>query len=145
MVAPFKGKERAHHARKTIMLNIALTTLTLLVTCSVTLLHIAPALAGNPKERITLMLTGSSCREAQQTFETALRKTDGVFAVDGNSVPGHLLIDVQEGKTSPHDIVTVLYRSTHVPLSCQVEVMQSCITAPHAHQTRRISQAEQAR
>jgi len=131
MVAPFKGKERAHHARKTIMLNIALTTLTLLVTfCSVTLLYIAPALAGNPKERITLMLTGSSCREAQQTFETALRKTDGVFAVDGNSVPGHLLIDVQEGKTSPHDIVTVLYRSTHVPLSCQVEVMQSCITAP---------------
>lgn len=131
MVAPFKRKERAHHARKKIMLNIALTTLTLLVTfCSVTLLYIAPALAGNPKERITLMLTGSSCREAQQTFETALRKTDGVFAVDGNSVPGHLLIDVQEGKTSPHDIVTVLYRSTHVPLSCQVEVMQSCITAP---------------
>jgi hypothetical protein len=130
MVAPFKGKERAHHARKTIMLNIALTTLTLLVTCSVTLLHIAPALAGNPKERITVMLTGSSCRESQQTFETALRQTDGVVAVDGNSVPGHLLIDVEEGRTSPHDLVTIVYRSTHVPLSCQVEVMQSCITAP---------------
>jgi hypothetical protein len=81
-------------------------------------------------ERIALMLTGSSCREAQQTFETALRQTDGVVAVDGNSVPGHLLIDVEEGKTSPRDIVMVVYRSAHVPLSCQVEVMQSCITAP---------------
>lgn len=129
--------ERAHHAhKKRITLNIALTTLAFLVTfCSVTLLHRTTALADAPRERITLMLVGPSCREAQQTFETALRQTDGVFAVDGNSVPEHLLIDVEGGKTSPHDIVTVVYRSTHVPLSCQVEVMQSCITAPRLTRT----------
>ena len=103
--------------------------------CTATLLFHAPASAAVSKERITLMLTGSNCREAQQTLEIALPQTDGVFAVDGNSVPRHLLIDVEEGKTSAHDILTVVHGSTHVPLSCQVEVMQSCITAPKLSRT----------
>lgn len=76
------------------------------------------------------MLTGSNCHEAQQTLETALQKTDGVLAVDGNSIPRHLLIDVEEGKTSTHDILTVVHTTIGAPLSCQVEVMQSCISAP---------------
>lgn len=104
--------------------------------CTATFLPYSPASAGAPRERIVLMLTGSNCRESQQTLETALRKTDGVFAVDGNSVPGHLLIDVMEGKTSVHDILTVVHTTTAAALSCQVAVMQSCITA------RRLTRAD---
>ena len=81
------------------------------------------------------MLTGPHCREAQQTLETALRQTEGVFAVDGNSVPGHLLIDVEEGKTSAQDILTVVQATIGAALPCQVEVMQSCITAPRLTRT----------
>jgi hypothetical protein len=49
--------------------------------------------------------------------------------VDGNSVPGHLLVDVIGGNTSAHNILAVVHTMTAVALSCQVEVMQSCITA----------------
>jgi hypothetical protein len=118
------------------MLNVVLAVFALLTAlCTATLLSHSPASAGAPRERIALMLTGSNCREAQQTLETALRQTDGVFAVDGNSVPGHLLIDVVEGKTSAHDILTVVHTTIGTALSCQVEVMQSCITAPRLTRT----------
>jgi hypothetical protein len=50
--------------------------------------------------------------------------------VDGNSVPGHLLVDVIGRNTSAHDILAVVHTTTTVALSCQVEIMQSCITAP---------------
>ena len=119
------------------MLTVVLAVFVLLTAlCTATFLSHSPAWAGAPKERIALMLTGSNCHESQQTLETALRKTDGVFAVDGNSVPGHLLIDVMEGKTSAHDILTVVHTTTAAALSCQVEVMQSCITA------RRLTRAD---
>ena len=98
--------------------------------CTATLLFHVPALADAPKERIAVMLTGSDCREGQQTLIAVLRQTDGVFAVDGDSVTGHLLIDVEEGKTSAQNILTVVQTTIGTPLSCQVEVMQSCITAP---------------
>ncbi|MFI5247481.1 MAG: hypothetical protein ACHQWV_02895, partial [Nitrospirales bacterium] len=95
------------------MLTVVLAVFALLTAlCTATFLSHSPASAGAPKERIALMLTGSNCHESQQTLETALRKTDGVFAVDGNSVPGHLLIDVMEGKTSAHDILTVVHTTT---------------------------------
>ena len=113
------------------MLNIASVVSSLLIAlCTATLLSHSPASGGTPRERIALMLTGSHCREAQQTLETALQQTDGVFAVDSNSVPGHLLIDVVEGKIFVHDILTVVQTSTNATLSCRVEVMRSCITAP---------------
>jgi hypothetical protein len=113
------------------MLNVVWAVFELLTAlCTAVLLFLSPASAGPPKERIALMLTGPHCREVQQTLETDLRQTEGVFAVDGNSVPGHLLIDVEEGQTSAHDILTVVQKRISTTLPCQVEVMQSCITAP---------------
>jgi hypothetical protein len=113
------------------MPNVALAGFLVFTTlCTATLLSHSPATAAAPKERIALMLSGSQCQEAQQTLETALRKTNGVFAVDGTSVPGHLLLDVEEGKTSAQDILTIAQTALGTALSCQVEVMQSCITAP---------------
>lgn len=118
------------------MLNVVLTGFLFFTTlCTATLLFHVPALADAPKERIALMLTGSDCREAQQTLIAALRQTDGVFAVDGAGVPGHLLIDVEEGKTSAQNILTVVQTTIGTPPSCQVEVMQSCITTPKLSRT----------
>ncbi|HEX9155515.1 MAG TPA: hypothetical protein VF819_08120 [Nitrospira sp.] len=116
------------------MLNLTSAVFALLTTLwTATLLSYSPASAGQPKERIALMLTGSDCREAQQPIEIALQQTDEVFAVDGNSVPHHLLIDVEEG-TSAHDVLTIV-RAINTVHSCQIEVMQSCITAPRPTKT----------
>jgi hypothetical protein len=116
------------------MLHIVSAVLSLLTAlCTEMLLAHSPALAGPPKERIAFMLTGSDCLEAQQTLETALRQTDGIFAVDGNSVPHHLLIDVEEG-ISAHDMLTIV-RAKNTVHSCQIEVMLSCITAPRPTKT----------
>lgn len=94
-----------------------------------------PASADAPKERIALMLTGPACREAQQTIETVLRRTDGVFAVDGAGVPEHLLIDVEEGKASAQALRTIVQATIGTDLSCRVEIMRSCITAPEHNKT----------
>ncbi|MDP1948747.1 MAG: hypothetical protein Q8L77_14740 [Nitrospirota bacterium] len=94
------------------------------------LISLPPLSAAAPKERIALMLSGSQCQEAQQTLEPVLRQTEGVFAVDGTSVPGHLLLDVEEGKVSAQDMRRVAQTTLGTALSCQIEIMQSCITAP---------------
>ncbi len=98
-------------------------------------LSCSPASADAQQERIALMLTGPACREAQQTIETILRRTDGVFAVDGASVPEHLLIDVEAGKISAQDLLTITQKTIAAGLSCQVEIMRSCITAPGHNRT----------
>lgn len=113
------------------MLNVAQAVFSLLMAlCTATLLSYSPASAGPMKERIALMLTGSHCRETQETLQTTLRQTDGVFAVDGDSVPGHLLIDVEEGKASARNMLSVAQTILGTAHSCHVEIMQSCITAP---------------
>ncbi|MEO5955658.1 MAG: hypothetical protein ABIR36_08245 [Nitrospiraceae bacterium] len=112
------------------MLNVVLACFLFFTTlCTATLLLHLLASAAVPKERIALMLTGSDCREAQQTLVAALRQTDGVFAVDGDSVPGHLLIDVEEGEISAQDTLTIARTALGSALSCQIKIMQSCITA----------------
>ena len=112
------------------MLNRSLARSLLLTALSTaTISFHSTVFADSPKERIALMLTGSDCRGALQTLILALQQTDGVFAIDGDSVPGHLLIDVEAGKTSARDMRTVAQTAISTPLSCQVEIMQSCITA----------------
>lgn len=113
------------------MLNVLSTRFAVLTAiCTATLLFHSPIAAAAPKERIALMLSGSQCQEAQQTLEPVLRQTEGVFAVDGTSVPGHLLLDVEEGKISAQAMLTVAQTTLGTALSCQVDIMQSCITAP---------------
>lgn len=113
------------------MLNVISARFALLAAiCTATLFFHSPASAAPPKERIALMLSGAQCQEAQQTVEPVLRQTEGVFAVDGASVPGHLLLDVEEGKVSAQDMLTVAQTTLGTALSCQIDIMQSCITAP---------------
>lgn len=113
------------------MLNVISARFALLTTiCMAMLMSHSPLSAAAPKERIALMLSGSQCQEAQQVLEPILRQTKGVFAVDGTSVPGHLLLDVEEGTISAQDLLTVAQTTLGTTLSCQIDIMQSCITAP---------------
>jgi len=113
------------------MLNVVSARFVVLTAiCMATLLFHSPTSAAAPKERIALMLSGSQCQEAQQTLEPVLRQTEGVFAVDGTSIPGHLLLDVEEGTISAQDMLTVAQTTLGTTLSCQIKIMQSCITAP---------------
>ncbi len=113
------------------MLKVFTIVFALLTTlCSAGLFSDTPALAGASRERITLMLTGPHCHEAQPPLEAILHDTDGVFAVDGTSIPGHMLLDVERGKISEENILAVVQTTIGTPLSCRVEVMQSCITTP---------------
>lgn len=98
--------------------------------CTTAVLSHTPALAGQPNERIALMLTGHHCHDAQQSLEVAMRQAEGVVAVYSDTIPGHLLIDIEDDKTSSAALRTAAQHSIAPPLSCQVEVMQSCITAP---------------
>ena len=95
-----------------------------------TLISPSPASAGSPRDRITIMLTGSTCREMQHPIETALRHIDGVIAVDSTSVPEHLLLDIEEEKTMARDLLDVVRIIVGSDASCRAEIMQSCITAP---------------
>ena len=111
-------------------MTIAIVAIALLAAfCGTTLYAPPPASAGSPKERITLMLTGPTCHKNRQAMEAALRQADGVAAVDGGSVPGHLLLDVEKEKTSTRELLAVVHATVDTHLSCRAEIMQSCITA----------------
>ena len=113
------------------MLNVISARFALLTTiCIAMFMSHSPLSAAALKERIALMLSGSQCQEAQQVLEPMLRQTKGVFAVDGTSVPGHLLLDVEEGTISAQDLLSVAQTTLGTTLSCQIDIMQSCITAP---------------
>ena len=80
-------------------------------------------------ERITLLLTGTGCQASDENIEKAFNGLDGVRAVDGRSVPHHLLVDIERGRLTgaelAHRIAALADRGT----TCQASVMESCITA----------------
>jgi hypothetical protein len=79
-------------------------------------------------ERITLMLQGAGCAAVQAQLETAVGRLDGVRAVDDQSVPGHVLIDIEKGRVTAVQLIQrVNDLSTDPP--CQAGLMESCITA----------------
>jgi hypothetical protein len=90
-----------------------------------------PVFATSSLERVTLMLTGSECDSFSRDIETALQELPGVRFLDGRSLPGHLLIDVDPERVTADDLVrhaAELKRSTKQS-ACRASVMQSCITA----------------
>ena len=131
-ITPCHYRDKEHLAQTyQIMSNAISARFALLTTiCMAMLISHSPLSAAAPKERLALMLSGSQCQEAQQMLEPIFRQTEGVFAVDGASVPGHLLLDVEEGKISAQDMLTVAQTTLGTALSCQVDIMRSCITAP---------------
>lgn len=77
------------------------------------------------------MVAGSECDSFSRDIETALRELPGVRFLDGRSLPGHLLIDVDPEQVTADDVVRRVaeIETTIVQTSCRADVMQSCITA----------------
>ena len=88
-------------------------------------------LAASPLQRVTLMVTGSECDSFSRDIEAVLQELPGVRFLDGRSLPGHLLIDVDPEQVTADDLVrrVVELEATTVQTSCRADVMQSCITA----------------
>ncbi len=85
--------------------------------------------AQSPVERVTLMLNGSACESFSSSLEVALKELPGVRTVDGRSVPGHLLIDVERELATADELAHRVIEFLAAQSLCQVSVMKSCITA----------------
>lgn len=109
--------------RETFAVLFALVLLTAVIPTTV--------LAASPIQRVTLMIAGSECESFNQDIETTLKKLPGVRFLDGRSLPGHLLIDVDPELVTADDLVRHVGELTGstAQRDCQAGVMQSCITA----------------
>jgi hypothetical protein len=65
-----------------------------------------------------------------------LAHIQGVFRVDVESVPDHVLVDVVYGLVTPDDLLAAVRRSVLPALRCQAEVMKSCISAGPSRASR---------
>jgi copper chaperone CopZ len=88
-------------------------------------------LAASPFQRVTMMLSGSECDSFSRDIETALQTVPGVRLLDGQSVPGHLLIDIDSEQVTADELVREVaeLRGSTGQTACRASVMQSCITA----------------
>lgn len=101
----------------------------LLLISSVTIFVSPFTFAQPPVERVTLMLNGSGCESFSPSLEVALKELPGVRIVDGHSVPGHLLIDIEREQVTTDELARKVIEFPAAQNPCQVSVMQSCITA----------------
>ena len=101
----------------------------LLVISSINILVSHPTFAESTVERVTLMLTGSECGSSLSHIEAALRELPGVRALDGYSIPGHMLIDVDKGRVTADELAHMVTELSMAQSPCQASVMESCITA----------------
>lgn len=82
--------------------------------------------------REALRLEGTACREDRAGIRQTLLKRPGVIAVDAQSVPGYLLIDVVAGMVTSEELTEVVNRRDRGEGTCRAEPMQSCIS-PGGH------------
>ncbi|MDE3036431.1 MAG: heavy-metal-associated domain-containing protein [Nitrospirota bacterium] len=99
----------------------------LLASLAGVLLLIGTVEAGS--SRIALSVTGAGCDRQRSAMEAALKQLPGVRAVDSRTVPGHVLIDVEEGRVTAADLAAAVNEIAGQGNSCLAEAMQSCITA----------------
>lgn len=86
--------------------------------------------AASQLERVTLMLVGDECDSFSRDIETALKAHPGVRFIDGQSLSGHLLIDVDPEQVTADELVrSATELETLRQRACRASVMQSCITA----------------
>jgi hypothetical protein len=109
------------------------TLISLILISSVTILASPKTFAQSAVERVTLMLNGSSCELSHPGIEEALKELPGVRTVDGHSIPGHLLIDVEKGRVTADELAHRVIEFSTAQSPCQASVMQSCITAGIGH------------
>ncbi len=124
------------------MRNFWFTILASATLVSANLSAALPASATPPvKERIPLMLSGSGCDSKETELNNVLQAIPGVTGVYFHRIPDHVLVDITPSTIKAEDVVNRV-NAAATSWQCQVEVMQSCITAapppdsavPHHHE-----------
>ncbi|MBI5317648.1 MAG: hypothetical protein HZB34_16930 [Nitrospirae bacterium] len=87
-------------------------------------------------ERVPVMLTGPGCDTHENELSKALLTLQGVNAVYFHRIPDHVLVDITVDMTTPEELVRHL-NTAATSWQCRAEIMQSCITAAPAPQTRK--------
>ena len=88
-----------------------------------------PSLAPAADGRITLMLTGTACRESHAALERKLIEVPGVRQINLHAIPDHVLIDANTAVIDVELLATHVNAilATHPP--CHATIMNSCISA----------------
>jgi hypothetical protein len=85
--------------------------------------------------REAFMLQGTACWKDRHSIRQTLLKLSGVKAVDAQSVPGYLLVDVVAGTVTSEELSEAVNRADGVEGNCRAEPMQSCISPGGHHST----------
>jgi hypothetical protein len=86
--------------------------------------------------REALMLQGTACWEKHENIRQMLLKGSGVKAVDAQSVPGYLLVDVVAGMVTSTELSETVNRLYGAETNCRAEPMQSCISPGGDHSVK---------
>lgn len=89
----------------------------------------SPAVAEPSHERVALFLSGQDCVSQRRPIVSALSAVSGVRHVDPDSVPDHVLVDVDGGAVAPEALKSAADRSLPGDGPCRIEIMKSCISA----------------
>ena len=87
-------------------------------------------------ERVPVMLTGPGCDTHENELSRALLTLQGVNAAHFHRIPDHVLVDITVDMITPEELVHHL-NTEATSWQCRAEIMQSCITAAPAPQTRK--------
>jgi hypothetical protein len=87
-------------------------------------------------ERVPVALTGPGCDTHENELNRALLTLQGVNAAHFHRIPDHVLVDITVGMITPEELVHRL-NTAATSWQCRAEIMQSCITAAPAPQTRK--------
>jgi len=87
-------------------------------------------------ERVPVVLIGPGCDTHENELSRALLTLQGVNAAHFHRVPDHVLVDITVGTIVPEELVRHL-NTAATSWQCRAEIMQSCITAAPAPQTRK--------
>jgi hypothetical protein len=87
-------------------------------------------------ERVPVALTGPGCDSHENELSRALLTLQGVNAAHFHRIPDHVLVDITVGMIVPEELVRHL-NTAATSWQCRAEIMQSCITAAPAPQTRK--------
>ena len=94
------------------------------------------ARADSDRSRVALMLSGPDCPSLLDKVTAALQQQTGVFHVDTDLMPDHVLIDSARQDLTD-ELLAAAANTAIAGNRCRAEVMKSCITAeppsPHAH------------
>lgn len=85
--------------------------------------------AETSRERVALSLSGEDCFSHHKAISATLVQVPGVTRVDLESVPDHVIVDIESGVVTPENLSAAVAQRLHFGTQCRAEIMKSCISA----------------